>query len=123
MKLNFLNFLFVTSLFSGPLLAQDGVVDINKSAALERLIELKKEVNKSNNLIRIQIYSGPRSGAEKALVYFRSLFMNYPSEMKYETPNYKIWVGKFRTKIEADRTLIKIKKEYPNAFLFTPKQS
>ena len=123
MKLNFLNFLFVTALFSGPLLAQDGVVDINKSAALDRLIELKKEVNKSNNLIRIQIYSGPRSGAEKALVSFRSLFMNYPSEMKYETPNYKIWVGKFRTKIEADRTLIKIKKEYPNAFLFTPKQS
>ena len=123
MKSNFLNFLFAMVLFSGPLLAQNGVVDINKSAALERLIELKKEVNKSANLIRIQIYSGPRSGAEKTLAYFRSLFLNHPSEMKYETPNYKIWVGKFRTKIEADRALIKIKKEYPNAFLFTPKQS
>lgn len=123
MRSNFLNFLFVTVLCSGPLLAQDGVVDINKSAALERLIELKKEVNRSKNLIRIQIYSGPRSGAEKALATFRSLFLNYASEMKYETPNYKIWVGKFRTKIEADRALIKIKKEYPNAFLFTPKQS
>ena len=123
MRSIFLNFLFATVLFSGPLLAQDGVVDINKSAALERLIELKKEVNRSKNLIRIQIYSGPRSGAEKVLVTFRSLFVNHPSEMKYETPNYKIWVGKFRTKIEADRALIKIKKEYPNAFLFTPKQN
>jgi len=123
MRSNFLNFLFATVLFSGPLLAQDGVVDINKSAALKRLIELKKEVNRSTNLIRIQIYSGPRAGAEKALATFRSLFLNYASEMKYETPNYKIWVGKFRTKIEADRALIKIKKEYPNAFLFTPKQS
>ena len=61
MKLNFLNLLFVLLFFSGSLLAQVGVVDINKSAALERLIELKKEVNKEKNLIRIQIYSGPRS--------------------------------------------------------------
>lgn len=123
MKLNFLNLLFVLLFFSGSLLAQVGVVDINKSAALERLIELKKEVNKEKNLIRIQIYSGPRSGAEIAMASFQALFLDLPSEMKYETPNYKIWVGKFRTKIEADRTLIRIKKEYPNAFLFTPKQS
>ena len=123
MKLNFLNLLFVLLFFSGSLLAQVGVVDINKSAALERLIELKKEVNKEKNLIRIQIYSGSRSGAETAMASFQALFLDLPSEMKYETPNYKIWVGKFRTKIEADRTLIRIKKEYPNAFLFTPKQS
>ena len=49
--------------------------------------------------------------------------IRYSSEMKYETPNYKIWVGDFRTKIEADRALIAIKKKYPNAFIFTPKKS
>jgi len=40
--------------------------------------------------------------------------------MKYETPNYKVWVGRFRTRMEADRKLVKVKKLFPNAFLFTP---
>ena len=114
---------FIVALFSGPLLAQQGVVNINKSEAIDRLIELKKEANKEINFNKIQIYSGPRAGAEQALSSFRSFYSDYSSEMKYETPNYKIWVGNFRTKIEADRALIAIKKKYPNAFIFTPKKS
>ena len=123
MKLNFLKLFFIIALFSGPLLAQQGVVNINKSEAIDRLIELKKEANKEINFNKIQIYSGPRAGAEQALSSFRSFYSDYSSEMKYETPNYKIWVGNFRTKIEADRALVAIKKKYPYAFIFTPKKS
>ena len=122
MKLNFLKLFFIIALFSGPLLAQEGAVNINKSEAIDRLIELKKEANKEINFNKIQIYR-PRAGAEQALSSFRSFYSDYSSEMKYETPNYKIWVGNFRTKIEADRALIAIKKKYPNAFIFTPKKS
>lgn len=114
---------FITTLFSTPLFAQEGIVKIQKSEALNRLLALKKEVNNSKNYIKIQIYSGPRSGAEHTLASFRSAFAGYRSEMKYETPNYKIWIGNFRTKIEADRALKVVKKEYPNAFPFTPKQN
>ncbi|MDA1176910.1 MAG: SPOR domain-containing protein [Bacteroidetes bacterium] len=123
MKLNFLKLFFIIALISGPLLAQEGVVNINKSEAIDRLIELKKEANKEINFNKIQIYSGPRAGAEQALSSFRSFYSDYSSEMKYETPNYKIWVGNFRTKIEADRALVAIKKKYPYAFIFTPKKS
>jgi hypothetical protein len=123
MKHYFFKLFFITALFSTPLFAQEGVVKIQKSEALSRLLALKKEVNKSKNYIKIQIYSGPRSGAEHTLASFRSTFESYSSEMKYETPNYKIWVGSFRTKIEADRALKVVKKEYPNAFTFTPKQN
>ena len=63
MKLNFLKLFFIIALFSGPLLAQQGVVNINKSEAIDRLIELKKEANKEINFNKIQIYSGPRAGA------------------------------------------------------------
>ena len=43
MKLNFLKLFFIIALFSGPILAQEGVVNINKSEAIDRLIELKKK--------------------------------------------------------------------------------
>ena len=45
-----------------------------------------------------------------------------PSILEFETPNYKIWVGNFRNKLEADRTLLKVQKEFPNAFVFKPKK-
>lgn len=123
MKHYFYKLFFVSALFSTPLFGQEGIVKIQKSEALNRLLVLKKDVNNSKNYIKIQIYSGPRSGAEHTLASFQSTFASYSSEMKYETPNYKIWVGDFRTKIEADRALKVVKKEYPNAFPFTPKQN
>ena len=42
--------------------------------------------------------------------------------MVFNTPNYKIWVGNFRDRLEADRALLRIKKSYMNAFIFKPKK-
>ena len=54
------------------------------------------------------------------LLSFKTEFPDHFVEMKYETPNYKIWVGKFRTRLEADRELLVVKKLFPNAFPFKP---
>ena len=48
--------IFITTLFSTPLFAQEGIVKIQKSEALNRLLALKKEVNNSKNYIKIQIF-------------------------------------------------------------------
>ena len=42
--------------------------------------------------------------------------------MKFETPNYKVWVGNFETRLEADRALRRIKRKFANAFIFKPKK-
>ena len=113
--------LFIISvLFSATALAQDGIVSINKSAEIDQVLSVKKALNKEKQFIKIQIYSGNRSGAERALESFKTDFPEYVKEMKYETPNYKIWVGKFRTQLEADRGLLRVKKFFPNAFPLTP---
>jgi hypothetical protein len=113
--------LIVTSvLFSGTVLAQEGVVSIQKSLEIDRVLTLKKELNKDRSFLKIQIYSGNRIGAETALESFKTDFPEQVVEMKYETPNYKIWVGKFRTQLEADRELRLVKKSFPNAFSLKP---
>jgi len=33
---------------------------------------------------------------------------------------YKVWVGNFKTRIEAEKNLNDLKKKYPNAFLIKP---
>ncbi len=110
-------------LFSmGFCLGQQGTVTINQDQKIEQLLRLKKEINGAETHFKIQIYNGNRVDAYKAQTAFRQYFSNWRSEIKYESPNFKIWVGNFRTRLEADRAIKRIKKEFPNAFIFKPKK-
>ncbi len=120
MKLFNWKLIVISVLFSGTILAQEGVVSIQKSTEIDRVLNLKKELNKEQAFLKIQIYSGNRLGAETTLESFKTDFPEQVVEMKYETPNYKIWVGKFRTLLEADRELLVVKKSYPAAFRLIP---
>lgn len=120
MKFMYLKILLISLLFTSAALAQEGSVRIQKSAEIDRVLTLKKELNKEKEFIRIQIFSGERLEAESTLKGFKSDFPEQTVEMKYETPNYKIWVGKFKTRLEADRELRVVKKSYPAAFRIIP---
>ncbi len=102
--------------------AQEGTVTVNQDRNINKLLDLKKQVNSTKVNYRIQIYNGNRAGAEKARTDFRKVFSEWKADMKFQTPNYKIWVGKFKTRIEADRALMRIKKEFSSSFIFKPKK-
>ncbi|TCK67592.1 sporulation related protein [Winogradskyella wandonensis] len=102
--------------------AQEGTVTIDQPKAIEKLLEFKKDI-KTVDLFKIQVYSGSSSfQAEKVKSEFQSTYGEWPTEMVFNTPNYKIWVGNFRDRLEADRALLRIKKNYMNAFIFQPKK-
>lgn len=106
--------------------AQQGQVTINQDKNLPNLLALKKELNKDENTsdrYKIQIYNGNRAGAESAQKEYYSIYTQWRSSLEFELPrNYKIWVGSFRTRLEADRALKRIKKNFPSAFIFKPKK-
>ena len=101
--------------------AQEGQVTVDQDKDIAKLLEFKKDLS-TVDLYKIQVYQGHRSGAEEAKSKFASLYDEWPISMEYETPNYKIWVGNFRSRLEADKALIKIKKNYASAFIFKPKK-
>ena len=111
----------IIALFSITLFAQEATVTINSDNMIQQVLDLKNEINQTQNAIKIQIYSGSRNGAEKSFLEFKSNFPNFTATMMYETPSYKIWVGNYRTQIQADRALVEIRKKYKSAFSFTPK--
>lgn len=100
---------------------QEGTVKVNQDKQIDALLKIKKDVNKKAGNYKIQIYSGNRSGADKAQIEFRKSYSEWRSTKEFETPNYKIWIGNFKTRLEADRALVKIKKNFANAFYFKPK--
>ena len=118
---NILKILVVSIIFSNILNSQEGVVKINSSDNVKLLLEIKKDVNKSNGEIKIQVFSGSRTDTEEILNKFNLDFPESKAVMTYETPNYKIWTKAWKNKLEADRMLIKIRKKYNQAFYFREK--
>lgn len=119
MKKSSLTSLFIyliITLFSLQSYAQTGEVTIDANKDIDKLLEFKKDI-KTIDLYKIRIYSGDRNGAENTKSQSNSLYGDWPSIMEYETPNYKIYVGNFLTRLEADRALMKVKKNYPSALI------
>ena len=58
--------------------------------------------------------------AKKTLTEFRQEFAAIDATIIFNTPNYKVWVGNFRTRIEAEKTLSEINNRYKNVLLIKP---
>ncbi|WBL22027.1 MULTISPECIES: SPOR domain-containing protein [unclassified Zunongwangia] len=112
--------------FSGIAVSQENSAKINISEdeMITQLIDTKTELQKSYTIgdrFAIQIFSGNSKGASEEIKHYESLY-NYSARIKYEEPNYKVWVGNFRNRIEADRALLTLKEAYPSAFIPKPKR-
>ncbi|MCF8713350.1 SPOR domain-containing protein [Joostella atrarenae] len=99
-----------------------GKINIEQDARIEKLVAYKTNINKTDDEkhYKIQIYNGTLEGAQKAKQEFNREFKDIVSDIAFETPNYKVRVGQFRTRLEADRYLIEVKEDYPSAFLLQP---
>jgi hypothetical protein len=68
----------------------------------------------------IQLFYGERDKAIETKDNYDLLDLAWESELKWETPNHKVWVGTYRSRLEADRALLTIKKNYKDAFILKP---
>lgn len=96
-----------------------GNVTINADPNIKSLLTSKFAENNNSNY-KIQLYYGSLNKAHSVLSKFNSKHSQWPGKIKYETPNYKVWVGNYQTRIEADKALIKVSKNFPSAFIFKP---
>ena len=115
--------LITAFLIGSNIIAQEGTVIINQDKEIEELLNIKKSVETSSDRYKIQIFSGTsRGSAESAQTKFNESYSDWPTSIEWNTPNYKIWIGNFSSRLEADRALIRVKKTFVNAFIFKPKK-
>jgi hypothetical protein len=103
---------------------EKGQVQIIQDDKVDLLVSKHIQINQNRNGIdgyRIQIFfdSGNNSKT-KAQSIFEGFKAKYPDERAYlsfKSPNYKVRVGDFRTRLDAQRFLNDIIDEYPNAWI------
>ena len=118
----FLSSLILVALTS-KMNAQDQNTTVSQDPKFEQLLNEKRKINASltvNDSYKIQIYSGGSENAKKTLNEFRQEFNDIDATIVFNTPNYKVWVGSFRTRIEAEGNLVNIKDRYKNVLLIKP---
>ncbi len=69
---------------------------------------------------RVQIYSGSdRSEAYAEQARFKRLYRGIDTYVSYEEPNYRVKVGDFRSRNEAQDLMQGLRRQFNNVFVFT----
>jgi biopolymer transport protein ExbD len=103
--------------------SQEGKIKLNQDPRLTELMKLKKEVNLetfTSGQFTIQVYNGKYESGVKLMEELNSNDKFQDVLFSFETPYYKIRIGKFVSKIEAIKKLKLIKKTFPSAFILKP---
>ena len=116
-------FLFFSLQISSFSFAQEAKITLNQDPKFEQLLNEKRKINSSitvNDRYKIQIFNGDSENSKKTLISFKKENKNMDGTIVFSTPMYKVWVGNFKTRIEAEKNFPTLKKKYPNAFLIKP---
>ncbi len=124
MKKIFFPLLFCCLLFSTNAFAQKASAHIQADPAISSLLSLQAQMIKQNKLgdrYCIQLISSRSlSNAKEIKNEFLRKFGRRPVQVKYESPNYKVWVGHFTSRLAAERLFRKIKSHYKSAIVLKP---
>jgi hypothetical protein len=116
----------LTTIFSLNAAAQTSDVVLSQDPKFEQLLNEKRKINLSiatNEGYKIQIYTGDSENSKRELIRFKNDFNYLNATIIFNTPSYKVWVGNFKSKIDAQRHLLEIQKKYTNSFIIRPSKS
>ena len=122
-KHNLLYFFILSSLFCFKSNGQDGKTNVSVDPKIDQLLKEKRKLNTGlflNEGYKIQIFYGNSEESKKKLQEFKKEFKDLDGTIIFNSPNYKVWIGNFKTRIEVERAMVDIKKKYPTALIIKP---
>ena len=117
--------LFLTCLFfCCKINSQVNQFDLKNDPKLDSILKIKKSIDREiydSNYYSIQVFSGNYKNGDSIMNYVSEKYLSDSLYFYFETPNYKVRIGKYKSKINAEKKLREIKKEFKSAFIFKPK--
>ncbi|MDR1342112.1 MAG: SPOR domain-containing protein [Prevotellaceae bacterium] len=101
-----------------------GSIEVKSHPAIERLVQKHISYNVQHPQIegyRVRIYrdnsGNARQRSQDISESFSIQFPDIPAYRSYDNPYFKVSVGDFRTKDDALRFYVHIKRQYPTAYI------
>ncbi|MBO4328506.1 MAG: SPOR domain-containing protein [Bacteroidales bacterium] len=119
-----LTLLILTSLVCCGYAQKRGTLHVNQDSRIDRLMKRQRDVYAANNTMngyRVQIFmeigNDAIAHAEAVKGAFTSAFPELPVYLTYEQPYYRLRVGDFRNRVEAEKYVRLIKPKFNLAFV------
>ena len=107
---------------------QEGKVEVFQDSRVDSIVKMHVRYNASQSSFegyRIQIFfdagNNSLSGAQAAQTNYQMLYPGDTAYISFSEPYYKVRVGDFRTRLEAESYLKQIVGDFPNAFIIRDK--
>jgi hypothetical protein len=102
--------------------AQEGNISIQQDSKIDELIKLYAEANSNTGYYQIQVGFGDYQKAQNLKTQVEVDFPDWYSKIEFESPTYRVRLGRFKTKLEAERKYLEVRKKYPDAMLLKPEK-
>lgn len=109
---------FVFALLSGFVLhAQRGQVSIEQDPQIDRLLDIYKEAKANADYFTIQVGFGTYDFAEELRDEVSIEFPEYKPDIVFDSPTYRVHIGKFSNRMEAEKKFLEVRRKFPGALL------
>lgn len=110
--------IYIYFLFAFFFLTSTNIFSQNTTKINQEIIDLLEKKKQYNKLVgsgyTIQLYNGNELEAKKLLARFKIEFPETDAKLLYETPDWKVQVGEYKVKLDADRASLLFKEEFNN---------
>jgi hypothetical protein len=107
---------------------QEGKVEVYQDSRVDSIVKMHVRYNSTQSTFegyRIQIFfdagNNSLSGAQAAQANYQMLYPGDTAYISFVEPYYKVRIGDFRTRLEAESYLHQIIRDFPNAFIIKDK--
>lgn len=102
---------------------QNGTINIEQDPRITTLLKAYKSVNSDTDYYTIQVGFGSYSHAENLKSQIDIDFPGYYTKIIFDSPTYRVHLGRFETKLEAERKFLEVRQKYPESLLLKPEKT
>ena len=109
--------ILISSLF---VQAQQGQVSIDQDPGIDQLLDIYKEFKANTGYYTIQVGFGTYDEAVDLRKEVSMEFPEFNPNVIFDSPTYRVQVGKFNSRLEAEKKYLEVRKKFPGSLLLRP---
>ena len=100
--------------------AQRGQISIEQDPGISDLMKLYEKNISDTEFYTIQVGFGRYEEAQELKEAVDLDFPQWKARIVFDSPTYRVQVGRFQKRLEAEREFLEVRKKYPGALLLKP---
>ena len=114
--------LFILLLSTVYCQAQRGRISIEQDPGIAELLKLYEQNISDTEFYTIQVGFGGYDQAQELKEQVELDFPQWTARIVFDSPTYRVQVGRFQNRLDAEREFLDVRKKYPGALILRPEK-